>query len=363
MNAPVFHELAVAEVSPETAHAITLRFEVPENLRDAYQFTQGQFLTLNASVHGEKLRRSYSICTSVSDYQRDGELRVGIKRVNGGRFSNWANENIRVGESIEVMTPQGRFFTELDPTRAKRYVGFAGGSGITPMLSLIATSLETEPDSEFTLVYGNRSVNTIMFLEALEALKNRFIGRFRLIHVLSDEPQDVPLFNGLLDQTKCSEIIENLLSADRIDQAFVCGPEVMMDAAEAALLSAGVSADNIAIERFGTPNPSGAPVQAASSLNDENSAVVTIILDGKSREIRVPYEGTAVLDAGLQDGASLPYACKGGVCCTCRAKVLEGSVSMDKNYTLEQWEMEQGFVLTCQAHPTSDNVVISYDER
>lgn len=363
MTSPAFHELKVAEVSAETAQAITLRFEVPEHLRGAYEFTQGQFLTLNASVDGEDLRRSYSICTSVSDYQRNGELRVGIKRVNGGRFSNWANESIRAGESIEVMTPQGRFFSTLDPARARRYVGFAGGSGITPMLSLIATSLETEPGSEFTLIYGNRSVNTIMFLEALEALKNRFIGRFRLIHVLSDEPQDVPLFNGLLDQAKCTEIIDSLLSAERIDQAFVCGPEVMMDAAEAALLNAGVSAQNIAIERFGTPNPSGAPVQTASALDESNSAAVTIILDGKSRQIRVPYEGAAVLDTGLQNGVNLPYACKGGVCCTCRAKVLEGSVSMDKNYTLEEWEMAQGFVLTCQSHPTSGQVVISYDER
>jgi ring-1,2-phenylacetyl-CoA epoxidase subunit PaaE len=363
MTNPVFHDLSVTDVSAETNDAITLQFDVPAHLRDAYRFTQGQFLTLNAVIDGEPLRRSYSICTSVPDYERNGELRVGIKRVNGGRFSNWANESIRIGQSLEVMTPQGRFFTDLAATNTKHYVGFAGGSGITPMLSLIATSLETEPHSKFTLVYGNRTVNSIMFLEALEALKNRFIGRFRLIHVLSDEPQDMPLFNGLLDQNKCAEVIEHLLSIDHIDQAFICGPEVMMNAAEAALIDAGLSEEQIAVERFGTPNPSGAPVNTATTLNETNSAAVTIVMDGKSRQLRVPYEGAAILDAGLQNGANLPYACKGGVCCTCRARVLKGSVSMDKNYTLEQWEMDQGFVLTCQSHPTSEEVVVSFDER
>lgn len=363
MTSPEFHDLSVIDVSPETSDAITLQFNVPTQLREAYRFTQGQFLTLNAVIDGEPLRRSYSICTSVPDYERDGELRVGIKRVNGGRFSNWANENIRIGQALQVMTPQGRFYTDLNAANTKRYVGFAGGSGITPMLSLIATSLETERGSHFTLVYGNRAVNSIMFLEALEALKNRFIGRFRLIHVLSDEPQDVPLFNGLLDKSKCDDIITHLLSIEQIDHAFICGPEVMMNAAEAALADAGLNAKQISVERFGTPNPSGAPVKNTSSLDEKNSAAVTIIMDGKSRELRVPYEGAAILDAGLQGGANLPYACKGGVCCTCRARVMEGSVSMDKNYTLEQWEMDKGFVLTCQSHPTSAQVVISFDER
>ncbi len=361
MAVPHFHKLKIREIRPETADAISVAFEVPPDLRDDYRFRQGQFLTLRERIGDEELRRSYSVCVGVPEYESSGELRVAIKRVAGGRFSNWANERLRPGGEIDVMTPDGRFFTELDPAQRKRYVGFAGGSGITPMLSLIKTTLATEPDSEFTLIYGNRSVASIMFVEDLEELKNRYMDRLRLYHVLSDEGQEVQLFSGLLDEARCAEIVGSLVPVDSIDEAFICGPEPMMDAAERALLGAGLKPANIHIERFGTPSASGAPVREVA--DDAPRADVVLIVDGKERRLRVPFDGPAILDAGLMAGANLPYACKGGVCCTCRARVLEGEVRMDKNFTLEDHEMQRGFVLTCQSHPVSERVVISYDER
>ncbi|MGH1361524.1 MAG: 1,2-phenylacetyl-CoA epoxidase subunit PaaE [Burkholderiaceae bacterium] len=363
MATPQFHSLDILSVNPETKDAITVTFAVPDSLKDQYRFVQGQFLTLKAMVGDEELRRSYSICAAVPDYQNKGLLRVGIKRVAGGRFSNWANDTLAAGQSLEVMTPDGRFFTPLSPANPRHYTGFAGGSGITPMLSLIATTLEVEPQSRFTLIYGNRDLQSIMFIEALEGLKNRFMDRFRLIHILAEEPQDVPLFNGLLNQEKCAALLSNLVPAASIDHAFICGPGPMMDAAEAALLAAGVAPQAISIERFGTPNPSGAPPAATTISADAPASEVTIISDGKSRVIRVPFEGTSILDAGLLKGANLPYACKGGVCCTCRAKIVEGEVTMARNFTLEQWEIDKGFVLTCQSSPVTDKVVVNYDER
>jgi ring-1,2-phenylacetyl-CoA epoxidase subunit PaaE len=360
MPVPQFHRLTIRDVRPETADAITVAFDVPPGLRDAYRFTQGQFVTLRETLDGEDVRRSYSVCVGVPDYEARGELRVAIKRVAGGRFSNWANDALKPGHEIDVMTPDGRFFTALDPARARHYVGFAGGSGITPMLSLIRTVLAAEPRSAFTLVYGNRTVASIMFLEELEALKNTYIDRLRLVYVLSDEPQEVDLLSGLLDAGRCGELMRTALAGEAIDEAFVCGPAPMMDAAEAALLEAGVPRERIHVERFGTPAPSGAPKAVAPGAP---SAAVTIVVDGKERRLRVPFDGPAILDAGLAAGAPLPYACKGGVCCTCRAKVLEGEVRMDKNYTLEPKEIAAGFVLTCQSHPVSERVVVSYDER
>lgn len=360
MAVPQFHRLTIRDVRPETADAISVAFEVPPELRDAYRFRQGQFLTLREILDGEDVRRSYSVCVGVPEYERRGELRVAIKRVAGGRFSNWANDTLSPGRAIDVMTPDGRFTTELDPARARRYLGFAGGSGITPMLSLIETILSTEPASAFTLVYGNRTVASIMFLERLEELKNAYIDRLRLVHVLSDEPQEVDLLSGLLDEARCGELMRTALAGETIDEAFVCGPAPMMDAAEAALRRAGVPQQRIHVERFGTPAPSGAPKPVSV---DAPAAKVVIVVDGKERHLRVPYEGQAILDAGLAAGAALPYACKGGVCCTCRAKVLEGEVRMEKNYTLEPHEIAAGFVLTCQSHPVSERVVVSYDER
>jgi ring-1,2-phenylacetyl-CoA epoxidase subunit PaaE len=359
---PLFHPLRIREVRPETADAVTVSFEVPPPLREQFRFTQGQFVTLKAHVDGVEMRRSYSICVGVADYDREGELRIGIKRVRGGRFSNFAFDTLKPGHTIDVMTPDGRFFTHLNAEHGNQYVAFAGGSGITPVLAIIKTTLELEPRSSFVLIYGNRDVDSIMFAEELEDLKNRYMSRFMLYHVLSDSVQEVELFNGILDQCTCAAFLEALVPAQSIDEAFVCGPAPMMDAAEAALKAAGVAETKIHVERFGTPLPqAGAPAVAITETTP--AADLELILDGKRRKLRLPYEGASLLDVGLHAGLALPYACKGGVCCTCRAKVLEGEVRMDKNYTLEDQEIRDGFVLTCQCHPVSERVVVSYDER
>ncbi|GAB6847359.1 1,2-phenylacetyl-CoA epoxidase subunit PaaE [Paraburkholderia kururiensis] len=362
MATPEFHPLRIREVRPETADAVSVAFEVPPELREAYRFTQGQFVTLKAHIDGEETRRSYSICVGVTDYDRDGELRIGIKRVRGGRFSNFAFDTLQPGHTIDVMTPDGRFFTHLNAENGKQYVAFAGGSGITPVLAIVKTTLEAEPRSTFALVYGNRSVDSIMFAETLEDLKNRFMNRFALYHVLSDDLQEVELFNGVLDEAKCAAFLETLLPANSIDEAFICGPAPMMDAAERALRDAGVTQEKIHVERFGSPLPQ-AGVPPVEITENTRAADLEIVLDGKTRRLRLPYEGVSLLDVGLRAGLALPYACKGGVCCTCRAKVLEGEVKMDRNYTLEEQEIRDGFVLTCQCHPVSERVVVSYDER
>ncbi|HTH60081.1 MAG TPA: 1,2-phenylacetyl-CoA epoxidase subunit PaaE [Paraburkholderia sp.] len=362
MATPQFHPLRIRDVRPETADAVSVAFDVPPELREAYRFTQGQFVTLKAHIDGEETRRSYSICVGVTDYDRDGLLRIGIKRVRGGRFSNFAFDTLAPGHTIDVMTPDGRFFTHLNADHGKHYVAFAGGSGITPVLAIVKTTLETEPRSRFTLVYGNRSIDSIMFAEELEDVKNRFMGRFMLYHVLSDDLQDAELFNGVLDRDKCSQFLATLVPPDEIDEAFICGPAPMMDAAEAALAAAGVAPHKVHVERFGTPLPQ-AGVPPVEITDETPVADLEIVLDGKKRKLQLPYEGASLLDVGLRAGLALPYACKGGVCCTCRAKVLEGQVKMDRNYTLEDAELRDGFVLTCQCHPVSERVVVSFDER
>lgn len=353
---PKFHPLKIAEVRRETPDAISLRFELPSELTDDYRFVQGQHLTLKASVQGEELRRSYSICAGVDD----GELRVAIKKIGGGRFSTWANDAIKVGDVIDVMTPEGRFHTELDPANAKHYVAFAAGSGITPVLSLIKTTLKAEPDSRFTLIYGNRRQASIIFAEALEDIKDRYMTRFTMYHVFSREEQEVPLFNGRLDRERVAAFLDTLVPAADIDAAFICGPGAMIDEVEAGLLSGGVKPENIHLERFGIPD-SGPEHHVEPG--DAPQARVTLIVDGLRREMEFRAEDTSILDVGLRAGLDLPYSCKGGVCCTCRAKVLEGKVRMDKNYTLEQPDIDAGYVLTCQSHPLTEKVVISYDDR
>lgn len=353
---PKFHPLKIAEVRRETPDAISLRFELPSELADDYRFVQGQHLTLKTHVQGEELRRSYSICAGVDD----GELRVAIKKIGGGRFSTWANDAIKVGDVIDVMTPEGRFHTELDPSNAKHYVAFAAGSGITPVLSLIKTTLKAEPNSRFTLIYGNRRQASIIFAEALEDIKDRYMTRFTMYHVFSREEQEVPLFNGRLDRERVAAFLDTLVPAADIDAAFICGPGAMIDEVEAGLLAGGVKPENIHLERFGIPD-SGPEHHVEPG--DAPQARVTLIVDGLRREMEFRAEDTSILDVGLRAGLDLPYSCKGGVCCTCRAKVLEGKVRMDKNYTLEQPDIDAGYVLTCQSHPLTEKVVISYDDR
>jgi ring-1,2-phenylacetyl-CoA epoxidase subunit PaaE len=353
---PKFHPLKVAELRRETADSVSLCFEVPAELAEDYRFVQGQHLTLKARVDGDEVRRSYSICAGVND----GELRVAIKKVAGGRFSTWANGGIKVGDVLEVMTPEGRFHTPLDPAQAKHYVAFAAGSGITPILSLIKTTLAAEPQSRFTLVYGNRRQASVMFAEALEDIKNRYLARFTLYNLFSREEQEVPLFNGRLDAAKVAAFVDTLLPVADIDEAFICGPGAMIDEVESALLAAGMSADHIHLERFGVPD--SAPAHHVEA-GDAPQATIVVVADGLRREMEFHASDPSILDVALRAGMDLPYSCKGGVCCTCRAKVVEGKVRMDKNYTLEQPDVDAGYVLTCQAHPLTERVVISFDER
>jgi len=353
---PRFHRLRVAEVRRETPECVSLLFEVPDALADEYRFTQGQHLALRATLGGEELRRSYSVCSGCDD----GELRVAVKKVAGGRFSAWVNEALKPGDAIDVMTPEGRFFTPLAPEHEKHYVAFVAGSGITPVLSLIRTTLAREPKSRFTLVYGNRRQASVMFHEALEDLKDRYLARFALYNVFSREAQDIELFNGRLDGAKARAFLSTLVPPDSIDEAFVCGPASMIDDVERALVGAGVPRAHVHVERFGVPGAAAtAPVDDAGAAQ----ARIGIVIDGVRREIDFQPGQHSILDAGRAAGLDLPYSCKGGMCSTCRGKLLEGEVKMAKNYALEPHEVAAGFVLTCQSYPLSERVLISYDER
>jgi ring-1,2-phenylacetyl-CoA epoxidase subunit PaaE len=357
-----FHRLRVKQVRKETPYAVVVAFEVPARLEEAFRFTQGQFLTLRARIDGEELRRSYSICSGA----HERELRVAIKRVEDGKFSPWANERLRRGDALEVMPPDGKFFVPLDSANRKHYVAFAAGSGITPVLSLVKTTLAVEPASRFTLVYGNRFVSTIMFCEELEDLKDRYLGRFTLYHVLSRDHQEIELFNGRIDRAKCAALFDTLLPPADIDEAFVCGPAGMIEEVGAALAQAGLPKERVHVERFlpaGEPPPPVARVGGPTQLATGPGAEVTVIVDGQKRSVFVPYGGESILDMALHAGADLPFACKAGVCCTCRAKLVEGEVRMDRNFGLDEAELARGFVLTCQSHPVTPSVVVNYDER
>lgn len=353
---PHFHSLTVADVRRETPDSISIRFEIPADLAAEYRFVPGQHLTLKAELDGEELRRSYSICSGI----HDGEIRIAIKKVAGGRFSTWANESVRKGDVLPVMVPDGRFQKRTDPGQRKHYVAFAAGSGITPILSIIRTTLADEPDSRFTLVYGNRQQNQTMFLEDLEDLKNRYLQRFQLFTLFSREEQEVALFNGRIDEAKTAAFLDTLIPVETIDEAFICGPGGMIDAVHAALGKAGLDEARIHAERFGVADQQARP---HAEPGDAIHAKVIIQLDGVKRELDFHKDSPAILDVGLAAGLNLPFACKGGVCCTCRAKVLEGKVRMDKNYTLEQPDIDAGYVLTCQCFPLTERVVLSFDDR
>jgi ring-1,2-phenylacetyl-CoA epoxidase subunit PaaE len=356
-----FHPLRVKSVRPETDEAIVVSFDVPAELAEQFRFTQGQHLTLKETIAGSEQRRSYSICAGPSD----GELRVGIRKVPGGVFSTWLAESLKAGDTLQVMTPEGRFFVPLDAAASRHYLGIAGGSGITPILSIMKAVLSAEPKSRFTLIYGNRKQRSTMFTEEIEDLKNRYLSRLTLHMVFSQEATDLPLYNGRLGRAKIGEFLAALVDAEDIDHAFVCGPHGVNDEAEAALLGAGVAPERIHIERFGIPDESG-PGRAAVQLPREGDAAdarVTIIRDGLSRDIDFHAEQGNILDAAAAAGLEVPFSCKSGVCCTCRAKLLDGEVRMERNFALEKHEVAAGFVLTCQSHPLTERVVLSFDER
>ncbi len=354
--APRFHRLAVNDLRRETADAVSMTFKIPGDLANDYAFAPGQYLTLRTTMDGEEVRRSYSICSGPAD----GELRIGVKKVDGGAFSSWAADELKAGDALDVMTPTVRFGVAPAPDEARTYVGFAAGSGITPILSIVKGVLACEPKSRFFLFYGNRSTTGVMFLEALEELKDRFLQRFSLFHVISGEEQDIPILHGRLDGEKVRVLLRSLVPASTIDHLLICGPTGMSEDIEATCRDIGIAEDRIHVERFvsvlgGKPRP-----KAVIAPSAPPKAFASLIIDGKRRDVPVA-EGEAILDAALHAGMDLPFACKGGMCSTCRAKLVEGKAEMDVNYSLEPWELKAGFVLTCQAMPVSDKVVVDYD--
>jgi ring-1,2-phenylacetyl-CoA epoxidase subunit PaaE len=352
-----FHALRVAEIVPETAEANSIRFEVPPELADAYRFRAGQHLTLRAEINGEEIRRNYSLCTAPDD----GELMVTVKRIAGGTFSNWVGDHLRAGDTIDVMTPHGSFTCEFDGSGRRHFVAFAGGSGITPVMSLIRTALKTEPESRFTLLYGNRDSASVIFLDSLADLKDRYISRFELYHFLAEEEQDIDLFNGILDQATCSGAVDQLVGDPAaVAEWFICGPGPMMDAAETALLEKGVDKKRIHIERFTAGRPSAALAAEMAQLQTQARGVtVSVTLDGRTR--RVPFTAANILDSTRAAGLPAPFACKAGVCATCRAKVTGGRVEMAARYGLTDEEVAAGYILTCQSVPIGDGVAVDYD--
>ncbi|WP_127133023.1 1,2-phenylacetyl-CoA epoxidase subunit PaaE [Pseudoflavitalea rhizosphaerae] len=356
-----FHSLTIADIRKETPECISVVFEIPESLKEAYSFRHGQNITLKMVVNGEELRRSYSICSSPGDK----ELRIAIKQMQDGRFSTWANATLKKGDTLEVLPPTGKFYTELDPAHKKHYLAFAAGSGITPILSIIKTTLAIEPNSSFTLVYGNRNRGSIIFKEQLEALKNVFMSRFVVHHILSREKTDAAINYGRINAEKGKQLAAKLIDIHAVDDFFLCGPEEMIFEMKDWLEQEGIDKKKVHFELFTTPGQKAGIQKSAEEKAAFTGKVskVTVKVDGIAFDFDLPYDGDPLLDAALKQGADLPFACKGGVCATCRAKVVEGSVSMDNNYALEPDELESGFVLTCQSHPRSEKVVVDFDAR
>ena len=355
-----FHSLQVKEIRKETNDCVTISFDLDDTQRSIFKYTQGQYITLRKTIGDQDIRRSYSICSS----PLDNELVIAIKKAEKGIFSTYANESLKKGDTLEVMPPMGNFFTPLNPASSHHYVGFAAGSGITPLLSIIKTTLLTEPKSRFLLVYGNKTRHSIIFKEQLEALKNLFLSRFSIIYVLSREKTDSAITAGRIDAEICKLLFEKYIPVTDTAAYFLCGPADMVLSVKEALVNEGVEKQKIHVELFSAPGEKKYTVQA-QAITPASSPIsdVRIRLDGISFDFTLAYHGQSILDAALAEGADLPYACKGGVCCTCRAKLLEGKVNMDMNYGLEADEIEQGFILTCQSHPQSAKVVIDFDSK
>lgn len=352
-----FQPLKVTEIQKTIRDAVVVTLE-PEN--GGFDFIQGQYLTFRRDFDGDELRRSYSICAGLDD----GKLQVGIKRVEGGAFSTWANEDLKAGDVVEAMQPMGNFHTPISRDAAKSYLGFAGGSGITPVLSILKTVLKREPNSTFTLVYANRGIASIMFREELEDLKNLYLGRFNVIHVLESDAQEVELFQGLVTRDKCGELFKGWIDIASVDVAFICGPEPMMLGIAEALREHGLKDDQIKFELFASGQPGRAKrkARAKSAVSKDAMTQARVTLDGATRAFQMPKDGLTVLEAALENDVDAPFACKAGVCSTCRAKVLEGEVEMIANHALEDYEVAQGYVLTCQCYPISDTLVVDYDQ-
>lgn len=360
MSNPQFHSLKVADIRTETPTCVSVSLEIPAELKEAFTYVPGQYITFKKSLEGEELRRSYSLCSS----PLESEYRVAIKQVEGGKFSNYACSSLKKGDMIDVMTPMGNFTTAIGSSVQKNYMAFVAGSGITPVMSLMKTILAKESESTFTLVYGNQNLQSIIFKEEIEGLKNKYMGRLQVIHILSREKLETDINNGRINQEKCQQLFNGLIDLKHIHHFFICGPEEMIVSVKQYLLDQSVNEKAIHFELFTTGIQSKREDWKQGHADDqEKLCTVTIKIDDRTYDIKLAYGGDNILDAALKSGADLPYACKGGVCCTCRAKVLEGEVEMEVNYALEKDEVENGFVLTCQSHPKTDKVFIDFDAR
>ncbi|MFJ3045374.1 1,2-phenylacetyl-CoA epoxidase subunit PaaE [Herbaspirillum chlorophenolicum] len=352
-----FYPLTISNVKQETRDTIVVSFAVPDDLQETFQYKQGQHLTLRSQIEGEDLRRSYSICSAVQDRQ----LRVAIKRTPGGVFSTWANEHLKAGQSLQVMPPMGHFNVPLDSGNRKHYLAFAAGSGITPMLSIIKTTLAAEPQSRFTLVYGNRASSSVLFKEELTDLKDVYLERLNVVYVMSREQQDVDLFNGRITREKCDQFFASWIDLKDIDTAFLCGPEEMLHAVSDSLQAHGMQKPDIKTELFAASAPKH-KATAPRPVVGNQECEVTVIVDGYHTVFTMEKEKESLLDAGLKHGIDMRYSCKGGVCATCRCKVIEGKVDMDANYCLEDYEIARGFVLSCQSFPVTDKLLLDFDQ-
>jgi len=354
---PTFHSLNIAEICKETEDTVSIAFEIPDALKDAYQYLSGQYLTLKTEIDGQDVRRSYSLCSSPFE----SEWRVAVKEVPEGLFSTFANRTLKVGMALDVMTPTGNFALKVDPNATKNYVLFAAGSGITPILSIAKTVLHEEAKSTVTLFYGNKGFASIIFREEIEALKNQFMDRLRVIHILSRESVGNKIQKGRIDAEKIDHLYNAFLKNEDIDEVFVCGPEQMILAVKDEMIAKGVDPKKVHFELFTSPTSNAQKIALPTNAPKVDSNV-TIIIDDEEIELSLTSSGQSILDAGHAAGGDLPFACKGGVCCTCKAKIISGTAMMDVNYALEPEEVEAGYILTCQAHPTSEKLIVSFDE-
>jgi ring-1,2-phenylacetyl-CoA epoxidase subunit PaaE len=360
-----YYPLVIKDIRPETDEAVCITFEVAENLKYTFDFIQGQFLTLKANIDGEDVSRSYSICSGVYDES----LQVAIKRVKGGKFSNFANDVLKAGDEILVMPPQGSFYSKLDVSQHKNYMCIAAGSGITPVISIIKTILQAEPQSRVTLIYGNRRSNTVMFRDSLSFIKNRYLTRFQWINIMDEEDQGSDLLNGHIDNKKGAALQQaHQIDIYSTDEAFICGPEAMMSEVSRGFRASGMKDENIHYELFSSSLADAEKVlqksqQRKQQYGEEKTSKVTIVADGRRLSFDLAAVGENILDAGQHHGMELPHSCKAGVCSTCKAKLIKGKVDMDITHGLEPREVEQGYILTCQAHPVSAEVEIDFDQR
>jgi ring-1,2-phenylacetyl-CoA epoxidase subunit PaaE len=354
---PTFHALRIKEIHRETEDAVSIAFDVPEELHVDFSYLPGQYLTLKTTINGEEVRRSYSLCSAPFEK----EWRVAIKEVPNGLFSTYANRELKEGMELDVMTPTGNFTLETSASASKHYVLFAAGSGVTPILSIAKAALKNEPNSTVSLFYGNKGFGSIIFREEIEALKNVYMDRLRLIHVLSRESLGNPLQKGRINAEKVDKLYHAFLHGIAIDAVYVCGPEQMILDVKDRMIAHGVDEKKVHFELFTSPSVKEQPISKPTNAPKVESNV-TIIIDDEHIGLNLSSNGQNILDAGHEAGADLPFACKGGVCCTCKAKILEGSATMDVNYALEPDEVDAGYILTCQAHPTSDKLIVSFDE-